>query len=166
MIAKRTAVRWKPAEDADLLRMFDVELLGWPDIANALPGRTAAACEMRYYSKLQGARDREPRRTGPKPIGKAKGYWRRPVILSVPLAVAAAPAPAQAPAAPMPMRRVVLTEALRKAAAMQARIETCGDLTRGFFGDPPPGRSALDGRARAASAAVQRPFSIGVSDAG
>lgn len=67
-------------------------------------------------------------------------------IINVPLAPKPADVPAQPTAAPLGARRarVLTTETLREHAALQARIETCGDLTRGFFGDPPPGRSALD----------------------
>ncbi|MGM4955674.1 SANT/Myb-like DNA-binding domain-containing protein [Bradyrhizobium barranii] len=152
---------WSTHEDETILRLRDVSQLNWKAIAAKVPGRSAAACEQRYYGKLQGARNRAPRPTGPAPKPGPRGYWRRPVVVNVPLAAK----PAKLPPPPfVPRGRVATTEALRDAALLQARIETCGDLTRGYFGDPEPGRSALDQRAKGAPAAVERPFSIAVSD--
>lgn len=164
---KKTAVRWKPADDAKLLRLRDVDLLGFAEIAAALPGRTPAACEMRYYGKLKGSRDRRPRPTGPAPVGKAVGYWRKPPA-AVPAASndnsGRASEPAPAPPAPVVERkRMPFLDHLRERAELQLRIDRQG-LTAAFFGDPPSGRSALDQRAKARPAGVQRPFSIAVSD--
>lgn len=154
---------WSKDEDERLLRMRDFELLGFDRISAKMPGRTAAACQIRYYKHLAEARDLTPRRSGPKPVGKAIGFWRRPRIVVVPLA----PKPAPPTLETFAQRgRVLSTEALREDAALRARIEICGDLTRGYFGDPPPGRSALDQRAMAPAPAAERPLSVAVSDAG
>jgi len=53
-------------------------------------------------------------------------------------------------------RRMPSLDHLRERAELHLRISGQG-LTAGFFGDPPPGRSALDERVRAAAAATQRP---------
>lgn len=161
----RRCARWSAAEDAALLRLRDVQRRDWPAIAAILPGRTASSCEQRYYGKLKGARDRTPRRRGPEPSVPAVSWRKRGARLAG-VAAAAAPA-AVAPVPPVTVTRrgrVISTEMLREDAFLRSRIEACGDLTRGFFGDPPPGRSALDERASAAAAAVQRPSGIGVSD--
>lgn len=152
---------WTREEDETILRLRDVSRLDWKAIAADVPGRSAAACEQRYYGKLKGVRDRTPRPTGPAPKAGAPGYWRRPRVINVPLPVK--PAPVAAPRF-VPRGRVLSTDVLRDAARLHARIETSGDLSRGYFGDPPPGRSALDQRAKGAPAAVERPFSIAVSD--
>jgi hypothetical protein len=54
----RTAVRWTPYDDATLLRLRDGDGLGFEEIAAELPGRTPAACAIRYYGKLKGAAGR------------------------------------------------------------------------------------------------------------
>ncbi len=142
-----------------VLRLRDGEDLDWTTIAAAMPGRTASACEQRYYGKLKGARDRAPRRTGPAPKPGAPGLWRRPVVVNVPLA--------EKPVAPLApvveIRRMPSLDHLRERAELQLRIDRQG-LTAGFFGDPPPGRSALDERIRAAAAARDLPYKRGGLD--
>lgn len=171
---------WTAEEDEKLLRLRDGLGLGWKAIAEQMPGRSTASCEQRYYNKLKDARDRTPRPKGPAPKRGAKGYWRRPVIVNVPLAPKPAPVPAPAPAPAVERRRMPSLDHLRERAELQLRIDRQG-LTAGFFGDPPPGRSALDKRSAleqgvrsapvanstmmsAAGAAVQRPSGQGGSD--
>jgi hypothetical protein len=164
---------WKPAEDEAILRLRDVARLGWKAIAEKMPGRTPASCEQRYYGKLKGARDRAPRPTGPAPSLPVVSWRKRGAAIAGVVAAPAVEIPPVAvdatarqcgPLAFVARGRVLSTEVLRDHAALVARIQVCGDLTRGWFGDPPPGRSALDGRTRAAAEAVQRAFSIAVSD--
>ncbi|MEY9703736.1 hypothetical protein ACFLEY_21590 [Bradyrhizobium sp. YCK136] len=162
----RTCVRWSAGEDADLLRLRDVERLDWPAIAAALPGRSGPACEQRYYGKLKGARDRSRRPRGPKPSVPAVSWRKRGVAAAgiVP-EVAAIVAPA-APVLPMPVverKRMPLLDHLRERAELQLRIDRQG-LTAAWFGDPPPGRSALDKRASGSAGHPQPSLAGGGSD--
>ncbi|BCA04182.1 SANT/Myb-like DNA-binding domain-containing protein [Bradyrhizobium diazoefficiens] len=164
--AERTCVRWSGNEDAELLRMRDVERLDWPEIAAALPGRSGPACEQRYYGKLKGARDRARRPRGPKPSVPAVSWRKRGVAAAgVVPEIAAVVAPA-APALPLPVverKRMPLMDHLRERAELQLRIDRQG-LTAAWFGDPPPGRSALDKRASGSAGHPQPSLAGGGSD--
>ncbi|EJN15708.1 hypothetical protein PMI42_00726 [Bradyrhizobium sp. YR681] len=165
MTADRTCVRWSRAEDAELLRLRDVARLDWPAIAAKLPGRSAAACEQRYYGKLKGARDRARRPRVPKPSQPVVSWRKRGAAIVDAAAEPVAAVPVVVPSTPpliLPKRMPSLDH-LRERAELQLRIDRQG-LTAGFFGDPPPGRSALDARARAAAAGVQLPSGRGGSD--
>jgi len=158
---KRSPVRWSKGDDEKLLRLRDIDRLGWQAISEAFQGRTPAACEMRYYGKLKGARDQQRRQPGPRPV-KAAGYKRRSRTKFLP----APAAPLQPPKPPVvERRRMPSLDHLREAAELRLRIDRQG-LTAGFFGDPPPGRSALDERTRASAGAAQRPLPGGAGDAG
>lgn len=161
--------RWSAAEDDKLLRLRDQSRLRWSKIAALLPGRTAGACEVRYYTKLGAARDRSHVRPGPKPTLPVVSWRKRGVAIAVVVQPPQAAAPAARPvevASFVPRGHTMSTATLREHAALSARIEACGDLTRGWFGDPPPGRSALDERARAAAGAVQPSLPGEASDVG
>lgn len=148
MTQERTCVRWSAAEDADLLRLRDVERLDWPAIAAALPGRSGPACEQRYYGKLKGARDRSRRPRGPKPSVPAVSWRKRGVAAAGVAAagvaaagivpeVAANISPA-APVLPLPVverKRMPLLDHLRERAELQLRIDRQG-LTAAWFGEP------------------------------
>src|SRR4051812_43676296 len=165
----RTAVRWTPYDDATLLRLRDGEGLGFQDVAKRMPGRTASACEMRYYGKLKGARNQTRRASGPRPSIPAVSWRKRGAAVA---GVVAAPADVASPALPSATRPLMISadrirmpclDGLRERAELQLRIDRQG-LTAGFFGDPRPGRSALDERARAPAPVAGRPFSVAVSD--
>jgi hypothetical protein len=160
----RTAVRWTPHDDKTLLRLRDGERLGFPEIAAAMPGRSASACEMRYYGKLNGVRDKRRRPSGPKPTVPPVSWRKRGAAVAIvaPAPVVEVVAP-PAPAAIAPRIRTPLLDGLRERAELHLRIAERG-LTAAFFGDPPPGRSALDERTRAAAAGAQRPSGGEVSD--
>ncbi|WP_039799889.1 SANT/Myb-like DNA-binding domain-containing protein [Bradyrhizobium sp. WSM4349] len=159
MTVHRTCVRWSAAEDAALLRLRDIERRDWLSIAARLPGRSAASCEQRYYGKLKSSRDCTRRPRGPIPSRPAVSWRKRGGAIAVAPVV-----DAPAPPAPVSVRtRMPFLDHLRDRAELHLRIDRQG-LTAAFFGDPPPGRSALDQRASAANAAVQRPSGIGVSD--
>jgi hypothetical protein len=162
----RTSVRWSPHDDAKLLRLRDGERWGFPEIAAAMPGRTAPACEQRYYGKLKGVRDKRPRPSGPKPTVPPVSWRKRGAAVAIvaPAAAVEVVAP-PAPVAIAPRIRTPLLDGLRERAELHLRIAERG-LTAAFFGDPPPGRSALDERTRAAGAVTQRPPANGGSDAG
>lgn len=162
----RICVRWSPAEDAALRRLRDIEHLDWLAIAAALPGRSAGACEQRYYGKLKGASGRARRPSRPK-LGKPVSWRKRGAAVA---GVVAAPAPREVAAAPAPAPVVITPrirmpslDGLRERAELHLRIAERG-LTGGVFGDPAPGRSALDERTRAAAEALVRRFDAEASD--
>lgn len=146
--------QWLREEDADLLRMRDGERLDWPAISAQLPGRSAAACEQRYYGKLKDVRNRTRRPRGPKPSEPVVSWRKRGAAIG---GVVTDSVPPSAPVVlpPVPERtRMPLLDHLRERAELQARIERQG-LTAAYFGDPPPGRSALDQRANGLAAPLQ-----------
>ncbi|BAL77051.1 hypothetical protein [Bradyrhizobium cosmicum] len=141
-------VRWTSADDEKLLRLRDGERLSFPEIVKQMPGRTQGACELRYYMGLKGVRDGTERPKGPKPFLPAVSWRKRGavkagVVLEPPVAVASLPVPVPPPV--VERRRMPSLDHLRERAELQLRIDRQG-LTAGFFGDPPPGRSALDQR--------------------
>jgi hypothetical protein len=164
MTVHRTCVRWSADEDTALLRLRDIERRDWLSIAARLPGRSVASCEQRYYGKLKGARDCTRRPRGPIPSRPAVSWRKRGGAIAVvaPDVVAVVDVPAP-PAAVAVRTRPPFLDHLRDRAELHLRIDRQG-LTAAFFGDPPPGRSALDQRASAAGVAVQRPSGVGVSD--
>lgn len=143
---------WTEADQARLLKLRDVDKLDWSAIVAAMPGRTLAGCKIQYYGRLRDrsqAKRYNPTRQLPAPLPPA------PVV---------EPAVTPAPVIGRQARGAAL-ECLRDAAELRLRIAERG-VTGGLLGDPPPGRSALDERARAAAAAVQAPVARGASDAG
>lgn len=140
---------WTPAEDATLLRLRDAVRADWDTVAAALPGRTVYAIRLRYYKALQSrsAVPHQARKPG-RPRRDKVVALARSVPAPPPAPVVAAPvvpAPLVAPAVPVDKRRRYITEALREAAELRARIALQG-VTAGLLGDPLPGRSALDAR--------------------
>ena len=113
--------RWTDRELARLFRLRD-EGLGWPAIAEAIPGRTVAACQQAHKTRSDV---------------KKEGVAKAPAVRAACLPVPDPPRP--------PSPRVLSTSALLVDAEIRARIETRG-LTAGLLGDPPAGRSALDRR--------------------
>lgn len=137
---------WSLNEDETVLRLRDTACLDWTAIANALPGRSPQACRQRYYSKLKGARNRAARPRGPAPTKPRKRLRKPRPVLGLP---PEAPARAEG-VAPLRVdighaRRGPDLTTLREMAELRLRIAEHG-LTRALFGDPPPGRSALDQR--------------------
>jgi hypothetical protein len=148
---------WREAEQDKLLALRDEQGLDWPAVAAALPGRTEGACKIQYYARL---RDR----------AQAKRYSANRLLpprpAPVPVIVTAPPVAPQCIMVEMAVpRRSASLDVLRTDADLRARIAERG-LTGGVFNDPPPGRSALDERTRAAAAAAQRPSEQGGSDVG
>jgi hypothetical protein len=150
-MTKSTLPRWDAAEEDHLLFLRDRERLTFKDIGPRI-GRTAAACEVRYYVRLFAFNEARhygrKRDLAPRPVPVAK-----PAKLEIPL-----------PAEHGGYRSVNL-DGLREWADLRARIAERG-LTGGVFNDPPPGRSALDEHTRAAAAAAQRASGNGGSDVG
>lgn len=150
--------RWDAADEDHLLFLRDVDRLGFEAIAPRLD-RSMLACQARYYGRLAD-------RNG------AKHYpaWH-PLARKAGLPVAPTPAPpapvAPAPAPPAPPRdsRSTNLDGLRDWADLLGRIAERG-LTGGVFGDPPPGRSALDERLHGRQASLQPSLSRGVSNVG
>lgn len=142
---------WTEADQARLLKLRDDDGLDWSAVAAAMPGRTLAACKVQYYERLRercGARRYSAtRQLPPAPP--------RPAPVAAP---AVTPAPVVAREA-----RGGSLAGLREAAELRLRIAERG-LTGGVFGDPPPGRSALDERARPAAAAPELPYKRGGLD--
>ncbi|WP_440640262.1 hypothetical protein ACSHT2_02655 [Bradyrhizobium sp. PUT101] len=140
--------RWDAAQEDHLLFLRDREKLRFAEIGPRM-GRSPQACEVRYYTRLFAVNDARHQNRVCDAVRPAGG---------------ARPA---APQIPLPDEhggfRAVDLNGLRERAELLLRIAERG-LTGGVFGDPAPGRSALDQRARAAAAAVGRPFGVGVSD--
>jgi hypothetical protein len=107
----------RPWSDRETARLFQLrgKRLKWPEIATALPGRSANACQGRYY--WLKTRDRAP-------------------------APAIAPAMGQAKAIE-PSGAVMSLATLLADAELRSRIAIQG-VSAGLLGDPMPGRSALD----------------------
>jgi hypothetical protein len=147
--------RWTQKERDRLLHLRDVERLKWDAVAARMPGRTRGSCIVQYYDRLRAfnkaqQRPEEPGRYGPKPIRAAPPPLPapKPARPSVPEAVKPVAPPLVAVPAPADIalrRRTAALEVLRAEAELRARIAERG-LTGGLFGDPAPGRSALDRR--------------------
>ncbi|TFV34569.1 hypothetical protein E4K66_30865 [Bradyrhizobium frederickii] len=149
-MSKPRPLPWDDAEEDHLLFLRDREKLRFNVIGPRL-GRSPEACEVRYYTKLfavNAANHYGKERSGGRPVGGGKPR----------------PRPAAKPAKPVEMKvpppaehggyRAVDLDALRERAELLLRIAERG-LTGGVLGDPPPGRSALDERTRAAAAAAR-----------
>lgn len=150
--------RWDSADDDHLLFLRDREGFGFGEIGPRL-GRSALACQARYYGPLA---DRNGANHYPAwhPLARRVGAQGR--AAPAPLApVAVAPAP---PARPREGRLGNL-DALRDWADLRSRIAERG-LTGGVFGDPPPGRSALDERLQGRQAPLQPSLAGEASDVG
>lgn len=107
--------RWLPHEVTRLVELVEDHELSWDEVVLAMPGRTKKECQSRYYS----VDDR--RHTGRQAAALSFQHTKIPDGL----------------------------EADRQArqAARDARNDASlarGDITPVFFGDPPPGYSALD----------------------
>lgn len=131
--------RWDAAQEDHLLFLRDREKLRFAEIGPRM-GRSPQACEVRYYTRLFAVNDAKHQnrvRDAIRPAGAAK--------------------PA-APQIPLPAEhggfRAVDLDALRQRAELLLRIAERG-LTGGVFGDPAPGRSALDQRANGLAAPLQ-----------
>ncbi|QPF81651.1 hypothetical protein IC762_17650 [Bradyrhizobium genosp. L] len=111
-----------------------------------LPGRTRKACTQAYYRSLDGRLEVIERH-------EQRAAQARAAAASVPQKAGRKPKqpepqPIASPTAALcgvHGRRQDNLEVLRERADFHARIAERG-LTAGFFGDPPPGRSALDKR--------------------
>lgn len=130
---------WPEARIAELLRLRDVEKLRFHEIGKRL-GTTAASAGTRY--NYHSAKRRIVEATARVRAESADGASMPPVV--VPRAPAPPPASVvAAQASPeVVQRRRYFHDADND---MRARIARMG-LTGGLFGDPPPGRSALDQR--------------------
>jgi hypothetical protein len=107
-------MKWSKRDTIALFNMRDRERLTWKAIGAAFPGRTAAACQVRYYQFSKPA-------TAPAAVA--------------PVAIAQAKA--------TPPGRTISTAALIADNELRTRIAILG-ATGGLLGDPMPGRSALD----------------------
>ncbi|MFB6460470.1 hypothetical protein [Bradyrhizobium tunisiense] len=142
-------VLWSQAEDDHLLFLRDREKLRFCQIGLRL-GRTPEACEVRYYGRLfavNGAKHYGQARGAGRPVGGSKPRPEkvvRPIEPQIRL-----PEPRAC--------RAVNLDALREMAELRLRIAERG-LTGGVFGDPRPGRSALDERTKAAAGRRAGPF--------
>lgn len=139
------SVAWTPLEDAEILRLRDDEGLAFDEIVASLPGRTIDAIKLRYYSKLRS------RSLVGQGILRKRGRRRRKIAPEVYVEPPAPPLqPVDNAGARPPSVRRVSTYVLVADAELRARIALQG-LTAGIFGDPPPGRSALDEKKRGGS---------------
>ncbi|MBW7966785.1 SANT/Myb-like DNA-binding domain-containing protein [Bradyrhizobium sp. BR 10261] len=145
---------WSSYEQAKLLRLRDAQKLAWPAIVEAMPGRTEGACKVQYYAILRD--QAQARRYRPTRLAVSRPRPAPVIVTAPPVAPATTIAPAP---------RGASLSALREAAELRLRIAERG-LTGGWFNDPPPGRSALDARRRAAAEATQGRSAGEVSDAG
>lgn len=127
---------WTSSEHKRLRYLRDVEKLPWSKIS--LPGRTSKACEGEYHARRFAQLRNDPPREKP-PRSEPKPKRGRPPLAASPGIERKIP-----PAA----CRADHLDALRERAELQLRIAERG-LTAGWFGDPPPGRSALDQRVAA-----------------
>jgi hypothetical protein len=129
-------MRGQPWSDQELARLVRLKDQGakWAEIKVALPGRTATAIMQAHY-KIQTDRAREENRA------YARAMASRPKVFAGERTNAPMPAPARV----LPERGAgfVSTSRLLADAELRDRIEGRG-LTAGWFGDPAPGRSALD----------------------
>jgi hypothetical protein len=128
--------------------------LSWSTISAEFPKRTQAQVCSAYHNRKR-KRERDTNRERQRTIERAGKVQQL-----------AAPAPARAPAPPLPImvdRRMPWLEPMRDWAELCQRIAERG-LTGGYLGDPPPGRSALDERTRAAAAGREPSISVGGSD--
>jgi len=110
-----------------LVRMREIELRPWKEIAACFPGRSVNACESRWWYLYNHA-------TGRRRIQRWLPARDRRACQAAPSARTKAPA----------SRCALLIDA-----ELRARIEVQG-ITAGLLGDPLPGRSALDRREKRA----------------
>ncbi|MET3991656.1 hypothetical protein ABID65_003296 [Bradyrhizobium sp. S3.9.2] len=136
---------WTGAEDDHLLFLRDREKLTFEAIA-ARFGRSRGACKTRYYYDLQ-------RRNGARHYTAADRAARRGDGYPVPPELGEGVPALRLPSIGERIRMPSL-DALREQAELRLRIAERG-LTGGVFGDPPPGRSALDQRANGLAAPLQ-----------
>jgi hypothetical protein len=132
--------KWTEAENLELLRRRDELHLKWDAID--MPGRTSGACQVQYYAVLKDRNaakklHRSPWVREPRQVSQCISFGR---VSSAP--PQGLPVVAGAPGPYRPARHVS-TSVLIADADLRGRIATQG-LTAGLFGDPPPGRSALD----------------------
>jgi hypothetical protein len=135
--------RWTERELARLVGLREKHCMTWSAIAELFPGRTIGACTIAYHM-IGVRRSRDAARAAALALAPAPLKIRTAIAHRV---LAPAPARAMPPASP----HVVATSRLVADAELRDRIAGRG-LTAGFFGDPAPGRSALD-RKRAGEAA-------------
>lgn len=138
--------RWSDDHKQQLVLLREVRRLTWPVITAMFPGRTLGAVTVAYHNigvdrrrreleRVAADRAAQARAVAPaKPVGPQK---IKPAIAH--RLVETAPARAVPPAS----ASVVPTSRLVADAELRDRIAERG-LTAGFFGDPAPGRSALD----------------------
>lgn len=119
--------RHAPWTDAERQMLHDQRASGTSFAQLSVPGRTQKACVQAYYRSR-------------KPESRPTSAPGRRALADVP-ALAAAPAVAAELAKPVHRPRYVHDADLD----LRARIAAQG-LTAGWFGDPRPGRSALDQR--------------------
>lgn len=141
---------WSEAECEKLLRLRDKERWDWPEIEEAMPGRTLSACKVQYYGILKSRNAakrimRSPRSLQPLKPSPAVSLGRVPAapVSSPPIAEPVVPVRRALPAEPARGSAAVSTGLLIADAEMRSRIAVLG-ITGGLLGDPAPGRSALD----------------------
>jgi hypothetical protein len=116
--------KWNREMFVRLIDMREVHKLTYDEIAKTL-GAPVSSCQ-KYYSDLRGRRVREAEAANKRPP---------PVVVKQPIITARTDLREHRPRAPLHPAD----------AELSARIAALG-LTAGVFGDPPPGRSALDQR--------------------
>lgn len=124
--------------ERELARLVALRARGakWADISAALRGRSTSACTLAFYN-IGAKRRREEARA------KARAEAPRAPLKVRCIMPAVKPDQAPSRALPAPSAGVVATSRLVADAELRDRIAERG-LTAGIFGDPAPGRSALD----------------------
>lgn len=147
---------WTTAEDDHLLFLRDREKLTFEAIAPRF-GRSKLSCKTRYYYDLR-------HRNGARHYTAADKAARRGVGYPVPPKLGEGVPELRLPSLGERIRMPSL-DGLRERAELNLRIAERG-LTGGVFGDPAPGRSALDQRANGLAAPLQPSLPRGGSDVG
>lgn len=142
---------WTDEEHAELIRQRSVLMLPWEAVR--LPGRSNKACINEFYKARLS--QRIARALHQKRRGRPPG----PAVKPVPVETCSS----SERVLRSRERRQQDLGVLRDWTALLERIAERG-LTGGCFGDPAPGRSALDQRASAAEAAVELPYKRGGLD--
>nr|WP_246718530.1 hypothetical protein [Bradyrhizobium elkanii] len=136
-----------------MIRQRSVLMLPWEAVR--LPGRSNKACINEFYKARLS--QRIARAMHQKRRGRPPGPAVRPE--PEPIETCSSSEQVLRPRA----RRQQDLGVLRDWADLRGRIAERG-LTGGWFGDPPPGRSALDQRASEAADAVELPYKRGGMD--
>jgi hypothetical protein len=155
---------WTPEEDAALAALRR-QGLPWRDIPAQMPGRTIHACQQRLFNlklKSEGKQKNNPATRRARKLRKQQAALeRREALAKKALGYAIARAEIAAAkereaetnrqaAKSQPSARRLSTHVLIADSELRSRIEKQGP--NGLFGDPMPGRSALDRRNAGAGA--------------